>query len=100
MRKHSISSQIASLFKPYFVRRPNGGCQVLFPLTELDNLVEQAIKIATYERLKEGLEKLNIEEIDRIIDLRTTIDLQFEKIQELENENRQESEAQIHQVEQ
>ena len=90
MRKHSISSQIASLFKPYFVRRPNGGCQVLFPLTELDNLVEQAITIATYENLKEGLEKLNIEEIDRIIDLRTTIDLQFEKIQELENENRQE----------
>ena len=86
MRKHSISSQIASLFKPYFVRRPNGGCQVLFPLTELDNLVEQAITIATYENLKEGLEKLNIEEVDRIIDLRTTIDLQFEKIQELERE--------------
>lgn len=45
MRKRSLSSQVASLFKPWFVRRPNGGCQVLFPLTELDALVAQIIDL-------------------------------------------------------
>lgn len=33
------------LFKPWIVRRPDGGCQVLFPLSELDNLIDGTLKI-------------------------------------------------------
>ena len=29
----------AKLFKPFIVKRPNGGCQILFPLSELDFLL-------------------------------------------------------------
>jgi hypothetical protein len=29
----------ARFFKPWFVRRKDGDCQVLFPLTELDGIV-------------------------------------------------------------
>lgn len=29
-------------FKPYIVKRPDGGCQVLFPLSELDRLLHDA----------------------------------------------------------
>jgi len=32
---------IQKLFKPYFVRRKNGQCQVLIPLVELDELCEK-----------------------------------------------------------
>ena len=32
---------IQKLFKPYFVRRKNGQCQVLIPLVELDDLCEK-----------------------------------------------------------
>ena len=35
----------ANVFKPWIVKRPDGGCQVLFPLTELDSLVEGVAKI-------------------------------------------------------
>lgn len=35
--------EITRCFKKYFVRRPNGNCQVLFALTELDDLVEEII---------------------------------------------------------
>lgn len=45
MKKKSVSSQVAALFKPWIVRRPNGGCQVLFPLTELDKLVAAILKV-------------------------------------------------------
>ena len=31
---------LQSLFKKYIVKRPNGMCQVLFSLTELDNLCD------------------------------------------------------------
>jgi len=37
------------VFKPWIVKRPNGGCQVLFPLTELDRLVDAAIKASRGE---------------------------------------------------
>ena len=36
----------AQLFIPWIVKRPNGGCQVLFPLTELDRLVGKIVRIA------------------------------------------------------
>jgi len=32
---------IQSLFKKYIVKRPNGNCQVLFALTELDDLCDE-----------------------------------------------------------
>ena len=32
---------IQKLFKPYFVRRKNGQCQVLIPLVELDELCDK-----------------------------------------------------------
>ena len=31
----------AAIFKPWIVRRPDGGCQVLFPLDQLDGLIER-----------------------------------------------------------
>jgi hypothetical protein len=36
----------AQVFKPWIVRRPEGGCQVLFPLTELDRLLEEVVEYA------------------------------------------------------
>jgi len=45
MRKKTLSGHIAWLFKPWIVKRPNGGCQVLFPLSELDNIVAEIIKL-------------------------------------------------------
>lgn len=54
-RREKALVAAAALFKPWIVRRPHGygGCQVLFPLTELDALV---LKIA--ETLKaEGGER-------------------------------------------
>lgn len=38
--------EITKLFKKYIVKRPNGNCQVLFALTELDNLVDEIIKVS------------------------------------------------------
>lgn len=32
---------IQKLFKPYFVKRKNGQCQVLIPLVELDELCDK-----------------------------------------------------------
>ena len=46
----SLSLRITWLFKKYFVTRPQGNCQVLFALTELDSLVEEIIR--EIERLK------------------------------------------------
>ena len=38
----------AAVFKPYYVRRPTseGGCQVLFPLSKLDDLLNEALELA------------------------------------------------------
>lgn len=36
----------SAVFAPYVVKRPNGGCQVLFPLSELDRLVQTAIAVS------------------------------------------------------
>ena len=43
------------VFKPWIVRRPDGGCQVLFPLTELDRLVNDALTAWTVAYLQEYL---------------------------------------------
>ena len=37
--------EVTKLFKKWFVRRPNGNCQVLLALTELDNLVDEIDKV-------------------------------------------------------
>uniref|UniRef100_A0A6M3KTA1 Uncharacterized protein n=1 Tax=viral metagenome TaxID=1070528 RepID=A0A6M3KTA1_9ZZZZ len=36
---------VAAVFKPWIVRRSHGGCQVLLPLSELDDLVSAIVKI-------------------------------------------------------
>ena len=36
----------AAAFKPWIVRRPDGGCQVLFPLMELDRLIAEVLEAA------------------------------------------------------
>ena len=38
-----VQIEITKCFKKYIVKRPNGNCQVLFALTELDNLVDEII---------------------------------------------------------
>jgi hypothetical protein len=38
-----LTTRVTRLFKPWIVRRPDGGCQVLFPLSELDRLVDETI---------------------------------------------------------
>jgi hypothetical protein len=32
------------VFKPWIVRRAHGGCQVLFPLSELDRIVRELVE--------------------------------------------------------
>jgi hypothetical protein len=47
------TGRLQSLFKKYIVKRPNGNCQVLFALTELDDLCKEIIKLFNrrkYER--------------------------------------------------
>ncbi len=46
-RARRVSSP-AAVFKPYIVRRPSadGGCQVVFPLTKLDQLLDEALELA------------------------------------------------------
>ena len=40
-----------AVLKKWIVRRPNGGCQVLFPLSELDRIVDQLVS-AEVKRLR------------------------------------------------
>ena len=48
-RKDKLKIKITSLFKKWIVKRPNGQCQILFSLTELDNFVDEIsdIKVDT-----------------------------------------------------
>ncbi|HUW13420.1 MAG TPA: hypothetical protein VM537_27100 [Anaerolineae bacterium] len=34
-------------FRAYVVKRPDGGCQVLFPLSELDGIIRRVIETGT-----------------------------------------------------
>ncbi len=43
--KDKLRKNITSLFKKWIVKRPNGQCQILFALTELDRLVEEISNI-------------------------------------------------------
>jgi len=40
-----MNKKISKLFKPYFVKRRNGQCQILFALTELDALIERIVLV-------------------------------------------------------
>ena len=42
----------SSVFKPWIVKRPDGGCQVLFPLSELDRLLDEAVELAIERRAR------------------------------------------------
>lgn len=66
MKTKSVSSQVAWLFKPWIVKRPDGGCQVLFPLTELDKLVEGIIKIIKEANVTEEQWKAAITHLDQM----------------------------------
>jgi hypothetical protein len=43
MKEKSLRNRITSLFKKWYVKRPNGQCQILFSLTELDNFVDEIL---------------------------------------------------------
>lgn len=45
VRVISMDVRITRLFKKYIVKRPNGNCQVLFALTELDDLVDEIVSL-------------------------------------------------------
>ena len=41
MKIKSTKYRVAKLFKKWFVKRPNGQCQILFSLTELDKFIDE-----------------------------------------------------------
>lgn len=43
MKEKSIRYKITHLFKKWIVKRPNGQCQILFSLTELDKFVDKIL---------------------------------------------------------
>jgi len=43
MKKKLIKDKITLLFKKWIVKRPNGQCQILFSLYELDKLVDEIL---------------------------------------------------------
>lgn len=46
----SLSISLAWAFKKWIVVRPDGGCQVLLPLNELDNTIREGIDYAPKEK--------------------------------------------------
>jgi len=40
-----IRARAPMIFKPYIVTRPGHECQVLFPLSELDRLIDQVMEV-------------------------------------------------------
>jgi len=43
LQKKSVRNRITSLFKKWIVKRPNGQCQILFSLYELDKLIDEIL---------------------------------------------------------
>jgi len=43
MKNKPLRIRITSLFKKWIAKRPNGQCQILFSLTELDNFVDEIL---------------------------------------------------------
>lgn len=44
MKNKPIKNRITALFKKWIVKRPQGQCQILFSIYELDNIVEKILK--------------------------------------------------------
>ena len=51
-----MNKKITKLFKKYIVKRPNGNCQVLFALSELDDLVEEIERLMIIQNAETHLE--------------------------------------------
>lgn len=63
-----LSHDIAVLFKKWFVIRPGGMCQVLFPLTELDAFVEEIMAVANKHKSSQLAEaRREIEQLHELI---------------------------------
>lgn len=43
MKKKLVRDRITHLFKKWIVKRPNGQCQILFSLYELDKLIDEIL---------------------------------------------------------
>ena len=44
MKEKSLRRMITALFKKWIVKRPQGQCQILFSLYELDKFVEEILE--------------------------------------------------------
>lgn len=44
MKKKPIKKRITALFKKWIVKRPQGQCQILFSLYELDKFVDEILE--------------------------------------------------------
>ena len=44
MKKKTLKNKITALFKKWIVKRPQGQCQILFSIYELDNIIEKIFK--------------------------------------------------------
>ena len=44
MKKKPLKYRITALFKKYIVKRPEGQCQILFSINELDKLIDRIFK--------------------------------------------------------
>ena len=53
MTKADPIARAVQVFAPWIVKRPGHECQVLFPLSMLDELVEEAIK-RSWDAIREG----------------------------------------------
>jgi hypothetical protein len=53
MKKTDPIAAAVQVFAPWIVKRPGHECQVLFPLSMLDSLVEKAIK-KSWDAIREG----------------------------------------------
>ena len=45
MKKKTINHDLANIFKVWIAKRPNGNCQILFALTELDGIIDKIAKV-------------------------------------------------------
>ena len=44
MKRKAMKNRITSLFKKWIVKRPEGQCQILFSIYELDEFVDEILK--------------------------------------------------------
>lgn len=49
----ALTKAITRLFKKWIVKRPQGMCQILFALTELDDFVDEIVELVRQEDIAE-----------------------------------------------